>query len=203
MTTYLRCNQCSNFHPKKFQTCWQNGTFLNDKRVEEDVSWYEAKWMMIHHFLWNLNNIVPTCISIGPTIAECSSVISIKPYSHTYAPNKQLLLIRQILLQLLMYDRSIVSELLSLWWYIHLLCFDNGFLFGWNNSKNYWIFTCYLASAYFNSYTKVIVLFVSNDPKYQACVFPLPMTLSETNDFPLFKEAQWPKAPFMVTSLEQ
>ena len=44
---------------------------------------------------------------------------------------------------------------------------------------------------------------MSKDPKYQAWVLPFPITFYETNVFPLFKEVQRPKAPFIETSLEQ
>lgn len=64
-------------------------------------------------------------------------------------------------------------------------------------------FTCSLASGYLSSYTKVIVRLVSKEPKYQACVFPFPITLSDTKVLILFKEVQCPRAPLIVTYREQ
>lgn len=48
-----------------------------------------------------------------------------------------------------------------------------------------------------------MVLFVSKEPKYHMLVLPFPITLSDTKVFPLLREVQWPKAPFIETYLEQ
>jgi len=44
---------------------------------------------------------------------------------------------------------------------------------------------------------------LSTLPRYQACVPPFPITLSDTNDLVLLSEWHGPNAPLSATSLEQ
>ena len=80
------CNQCNGFHPKKYQTCWRNVIFLNEKLIEVISSLYGVKTKKTRHFLWNLHNIEPTCTTFGPAIALCLFVINKEPCWCTFLP---------------------------------------------------------------------------------------------------------------------